>query len=198
MSNPLRIAVADDEPLMRMYFEEMLPELGYEVVSAAENGAELVQQVHIHHPDSIVTDIRMPGVDGVQAVHEICEEEPMPVVFISGQDRDAKDSRTADECIYVHLTKPVGQEEIRDAIETVMEKYHEFATLRIQEPDQHRALALLPELEVAKSDIMRRKRLSRAEAFEHLIRFAKRRHLSLVEASRDFLRRSMSKGRKRT
>jgi CheY-like chemotaxis protein len=62
VSEPIRVAVADDEPIMRMYFEDVLPDLGYSVVSSAENGQELVAHCRQHHPDLIVTDIRMPQI----------------------------------------------------------------------------------------------------------------------------------------
>ena len=64
MTRVLRIVVADDEPLMRDYFQRMLPWLGYEVVAAAANGRELVELCRESKPDLIIADVRMPDMDG--------------------------------------------------------------------------------------------------------------------------------------
>ena len=57
MTRVLRIVVADDEPVMRDYFQRMLPWLGYEVVAAAANGRELVELCHEKKPDLIIADV---------------------------------------------------------------------------------------------------------------------------------------------
>ncbi len=58
MSEPLRIAVADDEPDMRDYFARILPRLGHQVVAQAHDGRELVEQCRAAQPDLVITDIR--------------------------------------------------------------------------------------------------------------------------------------------
>ena len=63
----LRILVADDEPDMRDYFRKVLPRLGHTVVAAAETGAELIAQCRTHRPDLVITDIKMPELDGIDA-----------------------------------------------------------------------------------------------------------------------------------
>ena len=67
MSRALRIAVADDEPDMRDYFRTILPRLGHEVVAVAETGRELVEQCRATRPDLVITDIKMPDMDGIDA-----------------------------------------------------------------------------------------------------------------------------------
>jgi response regulator NasT len=71
MSQPLQIAVADDEPDMRDYFRKILPHLGHAVVAVAENGRELVEQCKALRPDLVITDIKMPDMDGIDAAVRI-------------------------------------------------------------------------------------------------------------------------------
>ena len=66
MSRALRIAVADDELDMRDFFERMLPRCGHKVVSVAENGRQLIEHCRELHPDLIITDIKMPDLDGIE------------------------------------------------------------------------------------------------------------------------------------
>ena len=61
----LRISVADDEPDMREYYQRMLTHLGHHVVSCSTNGRELVDECLRQLPDLVITDIKMPEMDGL-------------------------------------------------------------------------------------------------------------------------------------
>ncbi len=67
----LRIAVADDEPDTRQFFQELLPHLGHQVVAVAETGRQLIEQSRATRPDLIIADIKMPDVDGIAATTTI-------------------------------------------------------------------------------------------------------------------------------
>src|SRR5260370_32444608 len=82
-ANTLRIAVADDERDMRQFFEEVLTHLGHQVVVNAETGRQLIDRCHTTAPDLIITDIRMPDMDGLEAAAAVNQERPVPVVAVS-------------------------------------------------------------------------------------------------------------------
>ena len=71
MTRSLRIAVADDEPGMRDYYQEILPLLGHQVACVAQTGRELVERCRDARPDLVITDIKMPDMDGIDAVVEL-------------------------------------------------------------------------------------------------------------------------------
>ena len=83
MTPALRIAVADDEPRMRDYYQDTLPLLGYRVTCAAPTGQDLVRCCRGDRPDLIITDIRMPDMDGIDAVRALSREEPIPAILVS-------------------------------------------------------------------------------------------------------------------
>src|SRR5262249_49191174 len=83
VSRSLRVAVADDEPDMLLYLRTTLPLLGHEVVAAARTGEELVERCRTAHPDLVITDIKMPGLDGIAAAAAIFRERPTPVILVS-------------------------------------------------------------------------------------------------------------------
>src|SRR5207244_6800571 len=83
MNPSLRIAVADDEPDMRDYFKKSLPRLGHQVVAVAQTGRELVELCRATTPDLVITDIRMPELDGIDAAAQLYRERPIPVILVS-------------------------------------------------------------------------------------------------------------------
>jgi DNA-binding NarL/FixJ family response regulator len=73
----IRVVLADDEPVVRFGVKAVLATGGdIEVVAEAENGSEALDLVAKHRPDVAVLDIRMPGVDGLDAAARIRERHP--------------------------------------------------------------------------------------------------------------------------
>ncbi|PWK83341.1 LuxR family two component transcriptional regulator [Lentzea atacamensis] len=73
----IRVVLADDEPVVRFGVKAVLATGGdIEVVAEAENGSEVLDLVAKHRPDVAVLDIRMPGVDGLDAAARIRERHP--------------------------------------------------------------------------------------------------------------------------
>src|SRR5262249_12292009 len=66
MTNRLRVAVADDEREMREYLQEVLPRLGHQVVAVGETGRQLVEQCRVTKPDLVISDVKMPDLDGIE------------------------------------------------------------------------------------------------------------------------------------
>lgn len=118
MTRALRIAVADDEPDVRDYFQRILPRLGHEVVATAANGRELVELCREKQPDLIIADIRMPDMDGDVAIRQICSDRPTPFILISAYSKPL--SRDGFDSIgRAYLTKPINREILEEAIEQV-------------------------------------------------------------------------------
>src|SRR3982751_3618573 len=95
MSRALRIAVADDEPDMQDYFRTILPDLGHEVVAVAASGQDLVQRCLDTRPDLVITDIKMPDMDGIDAAARIYRDAAVPVILVSAH-HDADTVRRAE------------------------------------------------------------------------------------------------------
>lgn len=78
----VRVMVVDDTDHVRTMLAEMLELDGFEVVAQAANGDEAVQRAGTADPDVIVMDLKMPGVDGLEATRRIKEDRPnQPVIL---------------------------------------------------------------------------------------------------------------------
>jgi DNA-binding NarL/FixJ family response regulator len=68
----LRVVIADDQPMMRAGFKSVLESAGdITVVAEAGTGEEAVRTARAHNPDVVLMDIRMPGMDGIEATRQL-------------------------------------------------------------------------------------------------------------------------------
>jgi two-component system response regulator AlgR len=113
---PLRILVVDDEAPARERLRRMLAETaGTEVVGEAADGAEAVARCAALAPDVVLLDIRMPGMDGIEAARHLATlESPPAVIFTTAYDEYAVAAFEMQAAGY--LMKPVRQEKLEKAV----------------------------------------------------------------------------------
>jgi two-component system, NarL family, response regulator YdfI len=83
MTNPIRILVADDHLIIRQGLRLILEtQVGFELVGEASDGAEAVHLCAELHPEVVLMDLRMPGMDGLTAIQRLRAEQPGIAVVI--------------------------------------------------------------------------------------------------------------------
>jgi CheY-like chemotaxis protein len=124
-TNP--ILVVDDEQTIRLGFSVALRSAGFEV-EMAENGTEAVERAMKIQPDCVVIDLRMPGMDGLQAAEELRSRGfTAPIVLASA----FADHQTAVAAIGAgitdFLTKPIKPTQLRYAVNHALSRHVRFA-----------------------------------------------------------------------
>jgi len=104
---PETILVIDDDELVRQTFYDQLEYLGYQVL-AAEHGRAGIELIEQEHPDLVLTDLRMPEVDGLEVIRQSRERAPdTPVIVISGVGRLSDAVEALRMGAYDYLFKPI-------------------------------------------------------------------------------------------
>jgi CheY-like chemotaxis protein len=100
----LSIALAEDEPALQKLYSYWLTEMGYKV-TRVDNGEDLLHVCRTTPIDMIVSDIRMPQLDGLTAVTILRHEIGLPAVLISGTWSETEENQ-AQEAGVANLAKP--------------------------------------------------------------------------------------------
>lgn len=145
MTQSLRIAVADDEPDMRDYYQKSLTRLGHHVVAVAQTGRELVEHCKVQRPDLVITDVRMPDMDGMDAAAEIYRDRPVPIILVSAFHTPELMARAEADHILGYLVKPIEQADLEPALAMAMRRFQQFEELRREAADLCRRRTVSPE-----------------------------------------------------
>lgn len=115
----MRIIVADDEPDMREYLQTMLTYLGHEVLAVATNGEELIECCRRETPDLVISDLKMPGIDGLDAIQQIWKFADVAVLMISAYSCPENIDQENGLPEVRYLNKPFNRQELRTALNSI-------------------------------------------------------------------------------
>ncbi|MFZ5663310.1 MAG: response regulator [Pseudomonadota bacterium] len=117
MTAPVRIAIADDQALVRRGLSALLADLGWHIALEADDGAALLAGVAKRPVDVILSDIRMPGMDGIALVRALRERrDATPVILLTTFDDSALMLAAVDAGAQGFLLKDASPEDLREAI----------------------------------------------------------------------------------
>ncbi len=121
MTSPIRLLIVDDQRLMREGLRTLLElEYGFEIVGEAADGGAALDAYTELKPDVVLMDIRMPGMDGVEATRRLCARSPEArVIILTTFDDDANVFEGLRAGAVGYLLKDLSGEELADAVRTV-------------------------------------------------------------------------------
>jgi len=160
-----RILIADDESLIRMDLQEMLTNLGYLVVGEASNGIDALNMARDLKPDLVIMDIRMPGMDGIDAAHALTKEKIAPVVLLTAFSQKDLIERAKEAGVVGYLVKPFKEADLTPAIEVALARFSEFKSISQEVDDLAHALDTRKLVDRAKGILMDTKGFTETEAF---------------------------------
>ena len=121
------ILIADDEENIRFLYEEELRDEGYQTV-LAKNGRECLEKLKEESPDLIILDIRMPKMDGLEAIGHIIELNKSAAVIINTAYPDYKNKDYMSWAADAYVEKSSDLDNLKTAIKNVLAKKKTPAT----------------------------------------------------------------------
>lgn len=112
-----KILICDDALFARTATEKMVNDLGHEIVESAENGEQAVEAYKKYHPDLVLMDINMPGMNGLDALKAIRAYDPHArVVMLSAMGQQHNVYQAIEFGAVDFVTKPVSPELFEQAL----------------------------------------------------------------------------------
>lgn len=181
MKTKLRILLVDDESIIRLDLREMLKEHGHEIVGEGSNGEEAVELAQKLNPDLIVMDIKMPGMDGLEAVRQINADRTIPVIMLTAYSQPELVQQATELGVYGYLVKPIKEADILPTIEVALARANEVNSLMKEVGDLKETIETRKLVEKAKGILMENYGLSEAAAFRKIQKLSMDRRKPLKE-----------------
>lgn len=179
MDKSVRIVIAEDESLIRIDLEEMLIELGYDVVGSAGDGASAVQLVQQLAPEVAILDIKMPKLDGLSAAEQIFDIGGTAVVMLTAFSQRELVDRAREAGAMAFLVKPVNSGDLTPVIELARARFAEKLVLEAQVSGLAARLDARKSIDRAKGLLQAQFGLDEAGAFRWLQKAAMDRRMSM-------------------
>jgi AmiR/NasT family two-component response regulator len=167
-----RVVIAEDEAIIRLDLRETLEEEAYEVVGETGRGDEAIRLVRELKPDLAILDIKMPGVDGLDAARTITAEHICAVLVLTAFSQRELVEQARDAGALAYLVKPFQKTDLVPAIELAIGRFRELAAYREENRELQEQIETRKIVDRAKGKLMDEHGLREAEAFTFIQRRA--------------------------
>ncbi len=164
----LRVLIADDDPIIRLDLKQMLENLEYEVVAEAGDGQQAVAAARDAKPDICILDVKMPVMDGIEAVSIITDENIAPTILLTAYSDKELVDRAKDAGVFAYLVKPFKPSDLPPAIEVARSRYEQNAQLNKEVSSLEEKLETRKLIDRAKGILMSEHGLNEAEAYRRI------------------------------
>ena len=150
MKTQQRIMVIDDDPVVGQSFERVLTSKGYAVINC-HSGEEALVKLQNEEYDAVFTDLKMPGMDGMEVATQVKARQPwMPVIIVTGYGSAAYETQAKNIGVSEFMRKPLSPDMIEESADKAMLVKEAFVEItpevaKVAEPvvkEQSKAIAI--------------------------------------------------------
>lgn len=164
----IRVLIADDDPIIRLDLRQMLESLGYEVVAEGGDGQQAVNLARETKPDVCILDVKMPVMDGIEAVSIITDENIAPAILLTAySDRELVD-RAKDAGVFAYLVKPFKPSDLPPSIEVARSRFEQSLALNQEVSSLQEKLESRKLVDRAKGILMDEHKINESEAYRRI------------------------------
>jgi two-component system, response regulator PdtaR len=164
----MRVLIADDDPIIRLDLKQMLENLDYEVVAEAGDGQQAVDMAKDSQPDVCILDVKMPVMDGIDAVTQIVEAGIAPAILLTAYSDPELVTRARDAGVFAYLVKPFKPSDLPPAIEVARSRYEQNQALEKEVNSLTEKLETRKLIDRAKGILMEEHKVSESEAYRKI------------------------------
>ena len=164
----VRVLIADDEPIIRLDLRQMLESLGYEVVGEAGDGKAAVELAREYKPDVCILDVKMPIMDGIEAVDIITDENIAPTILLTAYSDKELIDRARAAGVFAYLVKPFKPSDLAPSIEIARARFEQNILLNKEVTNLSQRLEARKAIDRAKGILMDSHSLGEAEAYRRI------------------------------
>lgn len=164
----IKVLIADDDPIIRLDLKQMLETLGYEVVGEGDNGQNAVNLARELKPDVCILDVKMPVMDGIEAVSIITEEAIAPTILLTAYSDKELVDRAKDAGVFAYLVKPFKPSDLPPSIEVARSRFEQNLELNKEVNNLQEKLEARKVIDRAKGILMDEHKLSESEAYRRI------------------------------
>ena len=165
---PLRVVIAEDEAIIRLDLKESLEAEGYIIAGEAGRGDEAVELARTLNPDVVILDIKMPGLNGIEAAKIISEEHIAAVLLLTAFSQRDLIQEASKAGALAYLVKPFQRSELVPSIELAVGRFKEISDLKREKQELLDDLETRKVVDRAKGTLMDQYGLKEKDAYRYL------------------------------
>ena len=182
------IVIAEDEAIIRLDLREMLEEEGYSVVGEAGRGDQAVELVRNLKPDVVILDVKMPGMDGIEAAKQISAEGICAVLMLTAFSQREVVEQARDAGALAYLVKPFQKTDLVPAIELAIGRFAETKALVAEVSELTERLEVRKLIDRAKGLLIDAHGMKESEAFSFIQKSAMAKRASMRSIAESVLK----------
>ncbi|MYB02687.1 MAG: response regulator [Acidimicrobiaceae bacterium] len=183
----VRVVVAEDESIIRLDLVETLREEGFDVVADTGRGDEAVALVAEHRPDVAILDVKMPGLDGIEAARQIAPQRGTAVVILTAFSQRELIEQAREAGAMTYLVKPYRRDALVPAVDLALARFKEMEALEGRVGDLEGRLEVRKLLDRAKGRLIDGHGMSEQDAYVFIQRTAMSQRRTMQDVAGDVL-----------
>ena len=187
MTKSIRVVIAEDEAIIRLDLKESLEAEGYAVIGETGRGDEAIDLVRMLEPDLVILDIKMPGMNGIDAAKVISDEGLAAVILLSAFSQQDLIKEASNAGVLAYLVKPFQRSDLVPSIELALGRFEEISGLKQEAVMLRESLETRKLVDRAKGLLIDNYGLKESDAYRYLQKKAMEDRTTMKAVAEDLL-----------
>ena len=187
MPKMIRVVIAEDEAIIRLDLKEILEAEGYAVIGETGRGDEAIDLARMLEPDLVILDIKMPGMNGIDAAKVISDEGLAAVILLTAFSQQDLIQKASNAGVLAYLVKPFQRSDLVPAIELALGRFKEISDLKQETLMLRESLQTRKLVDRAKGLLIDSYGLKESDAYRYLQKKAMEDRTTMKSVAEDIL-----------